>query len=110
VNGTIPFYYYPSLGGNSIIRGYLDGRYIDRYLSAVQAEYRYPIKGRWSGTVFAGAGEVAHNPSEFGKHPRAAAGGGLRYMIDTDERINIRLDLTYNGRQSYAYVNIMEAF
>jgi hypothetical protein len=109
-HGAIPFYFYPSLGGGSIIRGYLDGRYIDRYLSAAQTEYRFPISGRWGGTVFAGAGEVAHNPSGFGKHLRAAAGTGIRFMINTDAKINIRADYTYNGRQSYVYVNIMEAF
>jgi outer membrane protein assembly factor BamA len=109
-NGTIPFYYYPSLGGSNIIRGFLDGRYIERECIAAQTEYRFPIEGRWGGTAFVGAGEVAHSPSEFGKHPRAAAGAGVRYMIDTDQKINIRMDVTYNGKDSYVYVNILEAF
>lgn len=109
-HGTIPFYFYPSLGGENSIRGYLEGRYIDRYLSAVQSEYRFPIYERLSGVVFAGAGEVAHDPSGFGENIRGAVGAGFRFMIDTDEKINIRFDMTYNKKNTYAYVNILEAF
>jgi hypothetical protein len=109
-HGTIPFYFYPSLGSDSILRGYLEGRYIDRYLSAVQSEYRFPVYERFGGVVFAGVGEVAHTPSGFGKHIRAAVGSGLRFMIDTEEKINIRFDVTYNRKDTFVYVKILEAF
>lgn len=110
VSGDIPFYYYPSLGSDTILRGYLLDRYIDRRLVAVQSEYRFPVYERLGGTVFGGAGEVAHTAGEFGKHIRGSGGLGLRFMIDKIQRINIRADLAFNGNELLGYVNIMEAF
>jgi outer membrane protein assembly factor BamA len=108
--GDIPFYYYPTLGKDTILRGYLRGRYIEHRMAAMQAEYRFPLYNRVGGTLFGGAGEVAENFKQFGKHPRAAGGVGLRFMIDTKQKINIRADIAYNGNEVLAYVNIMEAF
>jgi outer membrane protein assembly factor BamA len=110
VSGDIPFYYYPSLGSDTILRGYLLDKYIDRRLIVLQSEYRFPVYDRLGGTVFGGAGEVAHTVGKFGEHIRGSGGFGLRFMIDKVQRINIRADLAYNGNEAFAYVNIMEAF
>jgi outer membrane protein assembly factor BamA len=108
--GDIPFYYYPTLGSDTILRGYLRGRYSDNRMAAMQAEYRFPLYNRLGGTLFGGAGEAADTFAQFGKHPRAAGGIGLRFMLDTKQKINIRGDLAYNGNEVLGYVNIMEAF
>ena len=116
VSGDVPFYYIPSLGGGSngggdcSLRGYLNERYIDRNLLFFQTEYRIPVWARLGCVFFAGAGEVASDLRSFGEHPRAAAGAGLRCMIDKEQKINLRMDISYNGRESYAYLNILEAF
>jgi hypothetical protein len=116
VSGDVPFYYNPSLGGGSngggdcSLRGYLNERYIDRNLVFFQTEYRIPVWSRLGVALFAGAGEVASDYGSFGEHPRAAAGAGLRCMIDKEQKINLRMDVSYNGKESYAYLNILEAF
>jgi len=109
--GDIPFYYYPSLGGdNETLRGYLKGRYIDKRLLFSQIEYRMPIYWRIGAAGFFGAGEVAPEMSSFGSHVRYVGGVGLRLMIDNEKKVNVRFDYTYNGKNSYVYANILEAF
>jgi len=108
--GDIPFQLYPSLGGGDIVRGFLYGRYIDKNLVAAQIEYRFPVYGILGMTIFAGAGDVEPDIDDLGNHIRYAAGAGLRMMIDKDEKINIRGDVTYNGNDVYTYVDILEAF
>lgn len=111
VTGDAPFYYIPSLGGDSEgLRGYYNGRHIDRRLALVQLEYRFPLFWRFGMAVFAGAGEVAHSFRDFGEHPRAAGGAGIRFAIDREQKINLRFDSTYNGHEFYQYVNILESF
>ena len=110
VSGDIPFYYYPSLGGSQSLRGFYYGRHIDRNLVFSQAEYRFNVWKRIGMTLFAGAGEVAPGFSCFGGHIRGAGGLGLRLMLDETQKINLRLDLSYNGRETYTYLNILEAF
>lgn len=110
VSGDIPFYYYPSLGGGQSLRGFYYGRYMEKNLIFSQVEYRFPVWSFIGMTLFAGAGEVAQKLSQFGEHPRLAAGLGLRFMLDKDQKINLRLDMSFNGRESYGYLNILEAF
>jgi len=111
VTGDVPFYFIPSLGGDGdALRGIYNGRHIDSRLVFGQVEYRFPLVWRLGMTVFAGAGEVAHSFGDFGEHVRAAGGAGLRFMIDREQKINIRFDSTYNGKDFYQYVNIMESF
>lgn len=110
VTGDIPFYYYPSLGGSQSLRGFYYGRHVDRNLVFSQAEYRFNVWKRIGMTLFAGAGEVAPGFSCFGEHIRAAGGVGFRFMLDETQKINFRLDLSYNGTEGYTYLNILEAF
>ena len=110
VSGDIPFYYYPSLGGSQSLRGFYYGRYIDKDLIFSQVEYRFTVWRFVGMTFFTGIGDVAPALYQLGEHPRLAAGLGLRFMLDTDQKINLRLDMSYNGRESYGYLNILEAF
>lgn len=110
-SGTVPFDYLPSLGGGNLsLRGYLNGRYIDKQLIFSQVEYRFPLWRFIGMTVFAGAGEVAPSAGHFWEHPRAAGGLGFRFMLNSEQRINLRADVSYNGTETYCYVNIFEAF
>ena len=60
--------------------------------------------------IFAGVGEVEHKFSAFTNNPRPAGGGGIRFMIDRESKINVRLDFAYNGNDVLTYFNILEAF
>ena len=60
---------------------------------------------------FAGTAKVASNASSL---PRArlisSAGSGLRYVLDLQSRINIRLDLAGGGDSRAVYFGVGEAF
>jgi hypothetical protein len=60
--------------------------------------------------IFAGVGEVEHKFSAFTNHPHAAGGTGIRFMIDEEYKINLRLDFAYNGKDILTYFNVLEAF
>lgn len=110
-SGDVPFYRLPELGGQNLLRGFYQGRYRDRQRIAVQAEYRTPTWRRLGLAAFAGAGEVAEGASGFalsGIH--AAAGAGLRVTLNRQERMALRLDYGFGGRDSGLYITVGEAF
>lgn len=108
----VPFSHLPVLGGQFRMRGYFEGRYRDNDAVMAQAEYRFPIAWRFGGVAFGSAGMVA--PSLLDFHPKnikGAAGGGLRFMFDRDERLNGRFDIgVSNEGEPNFYVQINEAF
>jgi outer membrane protein assembly factor BamA len=112
VTRDVPFDLMPRLGGQNIMRGTFQGRYRDRWLLATQAEYRFHLWWRLGAVAFAGAGQVAERldaVSLADLHP--SVGGGLRFMLDPRDRMNLRFDLGY-GRDgaSGVYITIGEAF
>ena len=65
MTGDPPFYRLPTIGGISVMRGLFDGRFRDKTMAAVQAEYRFPIWKFLGGALFAGVGEVAERPADL---------------------------------------------
>lgn len=111
VSGTIPFMALPNMGGESVMRGYYGARYRDKILTAVQAEYRFPVWWRFGLVGFAGLGQVADRlshlkPGEF----KYSAGWGIRFKISPKEGANIRLDFGYGKNSSGIYFTAGEAF
>jgi outer membrane protein assembly factor BamA len=107
--GTQPFHLMPTIG--SVIRGYAKGRYRDRNLLALQAEYRFPIWRRLGGCLFAGAGDVFDQVGDLSWERLKFAGGpGLRYRVN-DEGVNIRMDCGVSRQDGAAfYFTATEAF
>ncbi len=108
----VPFTQLPALGGQFRMRGYFEGRYRDNNAIISQVEYRFPIAWRFGGVGFASAGVVAPSLLSFDlRTTRVAAGGGLRFMFDRDERLNGRFDVgvSADGTPNF-YVQINEAF
>ncbi|MFD2934123.1 BamA/TamA family outer membrane protein [Spirosoma flavum] len=109
--GEVPFKQAATLGGSSLLRGYYNGRYRDNDALIMQAELRQHFFGRVGGVLFAGAGDVAHRPSEFSISDLKLTGGlGLRYLISRKEHLNIRIDAAVGNKTHGFYVNISEAF
>lgn len=109
--GQPPFTYLSSGGGSRLLRGMLEGRYRDMQFVGAQAEYRFPLFWRFRGAAFAGAGRVARQVSELtpdGLH--YSGGGGLRFAVQKDERITIRLDYGRSVDDSGFYLAMLEAF
>jgi hypothetical protein len=87
------------------------GRYRDKHLVAVQAEYRIPIYKRIGMVVFGGLGEVAPNFSQFSFYGlKPSFGSGLRIALKQKEKLNLRLDYGIGYHSTAAYVIVTEAF
>lgn len=111
LGGDVPFHYMGLLGGDERMRGYYKGRYRDKTLWTAQVEYRSPLLWRFSGVLFAATGGVASNIGAFrAEDTKWTVGGGLRWLIDEDERINLRADVGFSHETFGLYVNVSEAF
>lgn len=112
VSGDPPFRFLPALGGQNLLRGYFDGRFRDRFLAAVQAEYRLRVWWRFGVAFFTAAGQVAPDPGGLrldGFHP--SGGLGLRFLLDPAQSVNIRIDWGVGERgASGVYITATEAF
>ncbi|WP_345220448.1 BamA/TamA family outer membrane protein [Hymenobacter koreensis] len=111
-SGTVPLLELPRLGGPTIMRGFVQGRYRDQQLWSMQAEYRYPLNRFLVGAVFASAGGVAASVPDFAwNNTRYAGGGGLRVLLNRKKNLYARLDqaFTSNGTSNF-YFRVMDAF
>jgi outer membrane protein assembly factor BamA len=117
VEGDPPFQKLSLLGGSSsvapnIMRGYYQGRYRDKNMIAFQAEYRIvPIWKRFGLVGFLGIGDVSDTMSNFELDGfKYAAGIGLRFQLNPEEMINLRIDTAFGKDSSGSYIQILEAF
>jgi outer membrane protein assembly factor BamA len=111
VLGTAPFYRMAELGGATLLRGYLRGRFVDRHAVAFEVEYRFPIYWRFGGVAFVGVGQVAPAPIDFAfDRFHAAAGLGLRFALVPEERLKLRLDVAASPDAVRPYFSPEEAF
>lgn len=111
LGGEVPFYKMAQVGGQRLLRGYYEGRYRDKELMAAQAEYRLPIFWRFGAVAFVAAGDVSDRWTHFSlDHVKWTAGGGLRFLLNDDERLNLRADFAFNIHTWGLYINITEAF
>jgi len=111
INGSAPFHKLAALGGQSMMRGYYEGRYLDNKLLAGQVEYRIPIFWRFGAVAFAGAGDVASTMSRFNlRDLKPSYGFGIRYVFNPDEKLSLRLDFGFGRNTSGVYITAAEAF
>ena len=109
--GDPPFVFMAQAGNEDILRGYARNRYRDLRFAATQVEYRLPLFWRVGLVGFAGVGDVFDRPSDVRWNTlKYSLGGGLRFMLNRKERINIRLDYGIGRANTGFYLGIMEAF
>jgi outer membrane protein assembly factor BamA len=109
--GTPPFKSYPRLGGSDNMRGYYSGRYRDKCLATIQAEYRMPLWWRFGLVGFAGLGNVTDRLGQIKFDSlKFAAGFGIRFKIVPKEGANLRLDFAWGKGTSGFYFTAREAF
>lgn len=109
--GDVPESYLLSLGGNKLVRGFSSDKYKGRRRISGQTELRFPIWWRVGGTAFFGAGDVSDRIDDLGKNIRFASGLGIRLMVQTRQKINVRFDFAYNSDHDLKkYIKLKEAF
>lgn len=109
-SGDAPFFLLSTLGGSTDLRGYPSGRYRDRYMYAVQSEYRWHFNDSWIFTGFAGFGEVADEFSGFGEDLLPAAGIGVRFVLSKKHKVSLSSDVAVGNDGWEFYFGVGEAF
>lgn len=112
VAGNAPFYELPALGGHQRMRGYFQGRYRDKNYVSLQTEFRQYFWKRLGFVVFAGIGDVSEEITSLNMNElKYSIGGGLRYLFNKKENVNLRMDIGI-GRDGTTgiYFGIEEAF
>lgn len=112
ISGKAPFQMLGQLGGSYWMRGYYLGRYRDSNMITTQVEYRFPVWWRLGAVGFAGIGDVESDVRKFRiDRFKYSLGCGVRFMFDTQEKINARLDIGFgNGDNAGVYAMVLEAF
>jgi hypothetical protein len=110
--GQPPFYGNCIYGTNSELRGYVAGRYLDRYMIATQLEYRLSLPMRFGIAAFGGVGEVipGGNQNFRRKNFLPSAGAGGRFQLSKKYHVNLRVDYA-QGKDTHTWsVGVGEAF
>lgn len=112
--GDVPLAEYSTLGGENLLRGVAEGRYRDRHVLFLQAEYRWHTFDRLGFVFYTGAGDVFNDPNNISmKTFKYNVGSGIRLKIVKSENLNIRIDYGFafgNEFESNLYLGIAEAF
>jgi len=112
LNGEVPFFDLPSLGGYEGLRGYKGGRYRDQVRLLTRLEYRSgPFWGRLGAVAFAGIGDVSPDVSRLTFSRQLwVSGFGLRYVLVPAEQVNLRVDFGFGHGDSGFFLSLGEAF
>ncbi len=109
--GSIPFLDMSTAGNDDMLRGYAKNRFRDHNFAGTQVEYRFPLFWRFGGVAFAGVGDVFRKPADLEfRLLKYSIGGGLRFVINPAERLNVRLDYGYGREGGHFYFVVAEAF
>jgi len=109
--GEPPFYALCLLGKPSDLRGYEVGQYRDKAMLTAQAEWRWTFYKRFGLVAFAGTGQVAPALSDLRRDAWLPGfGGGVRYMLTEEYRLNVGLDYARGKDSDAVYFVVGEAF
>lgn len=110
--GDVPFNMMSMLGGDKKLRGIYLGRYRENNSLLLQSEYRLDLVWRIGLSVFGGLGQVYDRTSYLKMDDwNWTVGGGLRFKLDPQSKLNLRLDYGIGNNQNRQfYLTIGEAF
>jgi len=109
--GEVPFHKLALLGGESLMRGYYKGRFRDKDILAVQAEYRVMVTKRIGVVGFAGLADVFPDFSDLNlKKIKYSVGTGVRYVVNRREGTTLRMDMAWGQAHFGLYFTAQEAF
>jgi outer membrane protein assembly factor BamA len=111
ITGNPPFQMLSLIGGQNLMRGYYRGRFRDKNMIVLQMEYRVPLFRKLGMVGFLGFGDVADNVGNFVLRDfKYSAGFGFRYLLNPQEKINVRLDFGFCNESFGVYIAVSEAF
>lgn len=108
---TPPFQLMPKQGGPFIMRGYANGRFIDKQFLATQMEYRSPFWMKLGFAAFASLGNSYKNFRDFDlSNTHFTYGTGIRLNISKANMLNIRGDIAFSKEGHTIYFKVGESF
>ena len=110
--GNAPFFDCSLIGGDNKIRGFYYGRYREQNLSTIQGEARMIVWWRIGFAAFGGLTKLypGFDALSF-NNIKTNYGGGIRFVIDRKQNINLRLDYAIaSGGQDGFYISFGESF
>jgi len=110
--GIVPFYSVGMIGGTDRVRGYYLGGIRDKVVLDSQVEYRLHVWSAFGVVAFASAGRVANDFGSLDLGDLWYGGGfGLRIMVDSASKVNLRLDFGFGQFGSRSVIlGFSEAF
>jgi hypothetical protein len=109
-DGQVPFYYQPTLGGDSLLRGFPDDRFIDHAAWEAEVEQRFRlfethffgVATEWRVDPFVAVGQVYDRFDDLFSRVQVAVGAGFRAWVKPN--VLGRVDVAYAGEGLNAYV------
>ncbi len=93
------------------LRGYPVTEYLGESTASGQAEARWQFHPRWGAVAFAGTGKVTESCGGLLEDEMVPSYGvGLRFMVLSDHRINVRLDYARSDDNDGVYLSVGESF
>ena len=112
LTGNAPFSQYALIGGNRKMRGYYEGRYRDKHSLILQSEFRALVYRKIGLVAFGSAGFLGGD-NEYVRlnDAKISYGGGLSYIINKNDHLNLRIDYAFDNRgKGNFYFTFGEAF
>ena len=108
IDGDAPYTELSRIGDSWTGRGYKADRFLDKAMSLVSVEYRYPIHKKLGGVLFADAGRVWPSITEFSlRNWHGDWGLGLRYYL---ENFVVRFDAGFSPEGMRIFFNFGQVF
>ena len=93
------------------LRGFSATDYLGKVSASGQVEARWQLSKRWGLVGFAGSGYVGNSFSGVREHEAIPSyGAGVRFMVLTAKRINLRLDYARSTDSNAVHFSVGEAF
>jgi len=114
--GELPYGEMSQLGTPFDLRGYTWGRYRDKNLFFLLAEYRYKFLkadkslSKHGAVIWAGSGTVFNRQTSDGATNRWLSSVGLGYRFEVQPRMNLRIDYGFGRESAGFYFNFNQAF
>ncbi len=108
IEGTAPYYEQSIIGGAWTARGFKVDRFIDRALTFVTIEYRFPVYRKIGGILFVDIGRVFPSIDKFRFYNwKIDSGFGLRYYL---ENFVVRFDTGFSNEGMRIFFNFGHIF
>ena len=98
----VPFYFQPTLGGSTTVRGYADYRFRDDKVMHLNAEYRWEAFSGLDMALFSDWGKVA-SAGEALDFSDLKHGYGIGFRFNTYRNVFFRFDIGTGGGEGFHY-------